>query len=706
MKRAGFLRNSLALAISSAFLTAGWMGGSAHAIPLVINSNAKNNNALQGKSGDAAVVQLTQMTVFTFGYNCNNVANTCRYTNSGSITANGATTAVEVGSNAFYTLINRGSISNRGGTAISAAGDAGNFTLNNSGTIIGNINYQPSAAFLLESSGTIDGDITVAVDTDADVFRLRGGLFKGTATGLEKVVLSEGVSEVNGTVNLTGTGSIKGFLVNSGATLRTDSLTLTGGDFELSTGSSVIFKVDKDNPGTFILDATGVSVDVSEGQVEVIPGHDTGALTYSLIDANVLNHPGVTLAVSPLYDIADNGSTGTELIVEVTRKSASVDETVVQGGGSESGGDAADSALDAAMDATQGTEEQNEKLRDAVLSGTTSTGLVNRAEELRPSSNAAIMDVAQSVRGAATRQIANRLDSIDGDQGINTGSALSSRTLWVQALHNEAEQDDRRQTSGTVIRGYDSNFSGLSIGMDTDINPEWTVGGAFSYGQGVVNKKGVQDETDITLYLGSLYARWHWGKDTNLDLFLNYGRNKNERSRYFDVTGSTLAPATANYDSHQYGLKAMLSHDLDIEGWNLTPVAGLHYGRFTIDGYTEKGSAAALKAEEQKYTIAEAGLGAGVSRTFSLQKGQLTPEIKVMGWHDFKADPVEINSRFILGGESFVSTGLKPQKTTWNGMASLTWNRDAQFEASVGYERNWRSSYKSDTFFARIDYSF
>ena len=85
---------------------------------------------------------------------------------------------------------------------------------------------------------------------------------------------------------------------------------------------------------------------------------------------------------------------------------------------------------------------------------------------------------------------------------------------------------------------------------------------------------------------------------------------------------------------------------------------------------------------------------------------KLPHEVRVMGWHDFAADAVELNSRFVIGGDAFVAKGVEPERTTWNATAAVRWNRDERMELSGGYERNWRSGYHSDSVYYRLEYRF
>ena len=244
--------------------------------------------------------------------------------------------------------------------------------------------------------------------------------------------------------------------------------------------------------------------------------------------------------------------------------------------------------------------------------------------------------------------------------------------------------------------------------MDTEVRHDLLAGAAVSIGQGTVNKNEVKDNTAMDIYMATLYGRWDMdvNSNTNLDIYLSYSLHKNRRERFFDVENAILNEATSDFDSEQYGLKAVLSRTLMFDEWAVTPLVGLHYGKFDIDAYEEKGSEAALKMDKQRYEIIKAGLGIGISRSFHYRNREIVPELEISGWHDFASDPVEVQTRFVTGGDSFLATGLEPEKTTWTASAGITMIESEHFEMSTGYERSWKKGFHSDNVYFRAEYMF
>ncbi|WP_281645520.1 autotransporter outer membrane beta-barrel domain-containing protein [Parendozoicomonas sp. Alg238-R29] len=710
-----FSKTAIAIAVSSA---AGLLSSTIHAAPLVINKTGLVNSETRvGASGNSAAISLERKTNILSSSRCNQQSHTCVFENNAAVSAGNSNYAVELKSGAWFSFTNNSAISNPGGTAIYSSNTAGDFDLsvNDAGSIKGDVavNYRASKLFNLVSSGVIEGDISVAADPDNDSVTFAGGSYSGTVTGVEQVRFTGGQTNVSGTFTLNGTGT-RYLKVFTGGDLETSGLAVSGGDFIMASGSQLTFDLDDNNKvssgsSAVAIDASSTtSVDIDDGKLVVYPAasHTSGSETYRLLSVpSSLPSNNVELAVNPLYTIA-RADAGSEVRVTVGRNSKAPRDVITENGGSQSEGDAYEKGRDAAIGIIQsGGSAQNkaEKLLDNFNSKTTVEGAKRLANELQPNITGSAMDHALNVTTTVNGHVSKRMDN--QTQGVNTGDHTRNSSFWIQALHSESKQDDRNK-SGNTVRGYNSRVNGFTMGVDTDLSPDFLAGIAFSYGKGDINKNDVEDETGVDTFLTTLYGRWGLGERADLDVMVNYGVNKNDRRRVFDVAGSNLNPATSEFDSTQYGIKAILSRRMMAGKWEVTPMAGYHYTRFTIDAYTEKGSAAALKTEKQKYKVNELGAGVGISRTFNSRYGQFVPEVKVMGWHNLSADPIEVDSRFVIGGDNFVAKGVAPEKTTWNATAGITWNRDERFELSAGYERNWRSGFHSDSVYTRVKYKF
>ncbi|WP_281645521.1 autotransporter outer membrane beta-barrel domain-containing protein, partial [Parendozoicomonas sp. Alg238-R29] len=705
-----FLKSALALAISSApFHTVQGNGDVVVASnqPVVITqSGAVNRDALSANSGDATVILDKVEAGFFSGIglgvgSCNSRELVCSYKNRGTILAGNATYALEVKEGAWYRVENLGSIRNLAGDTINIDSDAGNFTINNRGDLISSglhrvINHQANTLFTLTSSGTVIGNIDISVDSDIDTLSFSDGSYAGIITGAEQVNVANGLGakvDMNGTVNLSGSGSDKYFTVSDEAVLQTSGLIVNGAPATFQSGTQLVLELDSATPGSSIV--TSNNTITVAGTVVVIPdASHTGSVSYTLLqDSAGIGGSNPTLEVMDLYTVTKTSTSGNQLVATVELIDGKDPGDVPgAGGANQNERQAYANGFGAAGTALQGsgfTREQGEKFRDNFFRQYTPETAARLASELLPTLNRSSVEAGLNVVTISNKAMVSRMDS---KIGVSTGDEIKRHSFWMQGLHNEAHQDDRRHQS-SMIRGYHSRLNGFTMGLDADVMEKGIIGFAASYANSDINKNDVADESSIDSYLATLYGRWQVAEALSLDVLLNYGINKNERKRVFDIVGSDLNPAESEFDSKQVGIKAILQHSMDVGDWILSPMLGYHYSHFTVDAYREKGSVAALSTKKQTYKINELGVGAGISRVFNSQYGYLTPEVKVMGWHDFSADPVTVNSRFVVGGDSFVFEGVTPEKTNWNATAGVTWSRDDRFDFSAGYERNWRSGY-------------
>ncbi|MCL6269290.1 autotransporter domain-containing protein [Sansalvadorimonas sp. 2012CJ34-2] len=703
MPRNGFRKATLAVAITAISFGA---ASSASAAALVVTGSQTYVRDVTGTSGPEPVFSLEKSGSF-FSSSCHNSSHSCTFTNSANINLGGALSVFRLGSGAYYKIDNNGVLNADGGVLISADSTAGKrLHVTNRGTITAataiNYNVVGGALTLGLEDGSMSGTINLYDDSARDYIFLTGGSYSGTVNNIDIVRALKNASSISGELEFASAGTITRQLeVLSGASLFTDDLEVRDAPLNLRENAELRVGVSNSSTGPIITMHTH-NANLSNGKVVIVPDRSFTTATVSVIskvDANTVTAASNIVVASELYDLGTpSASNGGTLSVTVTRNSSLPEDIIRNGGGSENASKAYKSA----------TLSPNTTLYKAVASKVGLANTVEFAEELAPTTNGGAIALAQDAQDLSHQNIAKRLNTISPGSGMNAGSLLDGKTLWVQGLYGEGEQDDRKRSDDTTLRGYTSRISGFTMGMDMELGHDLMAGAAISVGQASVNKNEVRDNTEMDTYMATLYGRWYVDpeSDTNLDVFLSYGLHKNSRERFFDVENAVLNEATSDFDSKQYGIKAVLSQTVMFHEWAVTPLVGLHYGRFDIDAYKEKGSAAALEMGKQRYEIIEAGLGVGVSRSFQYNETEVIPEVKVSGWHDFSGEGVEVQSRFVSGGDTFVAKGIDPEKTTWTASAGVTFVEDERFEMTTGYERNWRKGFHSDNVYVRAEYKF
>ncbi len=340
---------------------------------------------------------------------------------------------------------------------------------------------------------------------------------------------------------------------------------------------------------------------------------------------------------------------------------------------------------------TLGNLSNEDPLFEATV-GSNDEELVRLAEQLAPEVDGAAGQTAVSNQNLLGNVLQGRSASLR--QGLSSGDGLSETGAWVQVLNNDADQGER---SG--IPGYDADSQGIAVGADGKLNAQTTLGLAYSYLTSDVRSQ-TGNKTDIeghalTLYSGFEQGAWF------VDAGLTYGQSDNQSKRY--IAGTR---AKGDYDSDLWGFNLLGGYGFDLgQGLLLEPRVAARYSKVLIDGFREKGSAAALAVGEQRFEVGELGAGVRLAGDFAAGQGSLEPEAKLMAYHDFIADRVSSTSAFVVGGVPFVTSGAKPARDSYEASLGLTYHLGA-VSLGVSYDYLTKADFSADTVQARVRYDF
>jgi len=339
-----------------------------------------------------------------------------------------------------------------------------------------------------------------------------------------------------------------------------------------------------------------------------------------------------------------------------------------------------------------GQLSESDPVFQAFANASSDAQLASLAETLTPDVSRGVINAATSSQTLVGNAVTRR--SSNARNGLSSGEGLSGTGVWVQALSSDADQDRRHG-----IDGYDANTNGIAVGADGKLDPDTTVGLAYSYLTSDV-KSDRGNKTDVSGHALTLYGNWTLD-NYFVDASVMYGWNDNESKRY--IAGSR---AKADYDSEIFGVNALAGYTFQLDRQVvLEPQIGARYANVSIDSYREKGSSAALNVGSQRYEIGEMGLGARLAAAFDLGVGSLEPEAKLMAWHDFIGDKAGTTSTFVLGGTPFTTRGATPARDSYELGLGATYRVGAW---SVGGSYNYLTSsgFDADTFTANVRYDF
>lgn len=278
-------------------------------------------------------------------------------------------------------------------------------------------------------------------------------------------------------------------------------------------------------------------------------------------------------------------------------------------------------------------------------------------------------------------------------QGLSSGDGQSETGAWAALLNNDADQDSRGSVSG-----YTSGSQGILLGADGRLNAQTTLGLAYSYLDSDINASSSQTASDA--HSLSLYGSWEQ-QACFVDGNLSLGLADNDLTRRIADTR-----VEGDYDSQLYAASLIGGYRYSLHPrLELNPLLGTRYTRIDSDHYREQGSLAALSVDEQRYEAGEWGAGLRLAGLTPLGEGHLRPQITVMAWQDLIADQGAQSSRFLVGGNTFITTGQEATRNSYEARLGIDYERGA-VTFGLNYDYLGRADFSSDSLSAKWRYAF
>lgn len=633
------------------------------------------------------------------------------FVNTGIITANGDNAdGIDFDDQStLHSFVNRGIVNGQGANAVGVRADGATFGggIENYGSILGDTaaivvegyGLTPAAAeispnFQIDNYGTIHSNGTAIDGHEHTDLNWKGGNISGELLGLSKI-------NVTGDAGFNGKRieANQGLNIASGGTLSLASLTTSlEGDLTVNTGGTLGLPISKDTTDAAILSVDGTAKFETGSNVKVnAQGRDfiEGGREYRLLTANVLENKGVGISSnSAVLEVTNVRANETELFVTVAPKKAEeVHDVIAIGGGNVNTQRAGAAYINAASELAK--NNPNDTVLAALMAAGDDVEAVARiAKKLSPEMGVGGTKAALTGQHMVSSAVGTRMSSVR--QGMSSGEGFSEVGGWFQALNNDSNQDKR-----DGIDGYNANAKGFSLGIDGKLTESTVLGLAFS----TINTDVDADDgnhTDVDTNALTGYGSWTSGQFF-VDGSLTYGKNRNHSKREI-VAGAT---AKGNYDSDLLGLNALAGYAFDINnGMIVEPRVAARYSVVNIDGFTEKGSSSAnLTTGDQRMEVGELGAGVRLAGQFQVAGGILEPEVKAMAYHDFIADSTNSTSTFVLGGNSFVTSGASSARDSYELGLGATYRKEA-VTVGLGYDRLTKTGFEADTLTAKVRYDF
>ena len=328
------------------------------------------------------------------------------------------------------------------------------------------------------------------------------------------------------------------------------------------------------------------------------------------------------------------------------------------------------------------------------LATLSATNLASAGDSLRrviqatnPTGQVAINTSQSALSSIVAARISNsqlfqfRLSEADG---VAAGGDLSEfrRGVWISPFINQANQ---RATGDDA--GYKSKAYGGTIGLDGKITDDLTLGIAGTYLNTTINYKDFKtgDKTKMDTYLGSLYGLYNLPKNWFVQGVASFATNniKNTKPR---ITPTDIQTAAGKYHSNTYGLEAMVGYDYkNSELLNIIPLAGIRYGRFVGDRYTEQGTTNQnLYVSKKTVDKTEAVLGVRVATFRDVKEYAVIPEVHGFINYNLRPKSPKIDVR-LDGMDPMPVLASKPARALYNLGANLL-ARKNMMEYELGYD--------------------
>lgn len=609
-------------------------------IASITNSIFKNNTSTNG--GGAAI--------YNKGGEITEISNTvfegniAKKGNGGAI-FNGGTTAANI------TL---GNVQFIGNQAANGSGGA----ISTSGVVnIANATFENNSASTGGGAINVDGTVKLSGENT----------FSGNKVGdkLNDINLNQANGQAQ--VDVSGTLTLDGGISGEGTTSFADHTKLNITE-NTTFGEDVAITIGKDTE-------LGLIVDSGEESAEF----DTSKL---------LSENGFTLADNALYNaiVGDDG--------KVTMEQKSADEAAASLGLSGSQAEAVLGAISGGSSDNANFNSFREALNQHLQSADkaqVSNG-TGAADLLTADANPVIRSVETGIHNMVFSAVSDELNGTSAAmaEGKSSGDAFKQVKAWVRALFSHSDHESTSKASG-----FDTNSDGVAMGIDKQLDNRTKVGLGYAYSSTDISS-GIRD-TDVDTHTAFVYGQY---KPANWYINTVVAYNWSDYSEKKAALGFN---ANADYDVESWAVQSLYGYEMQLNGYDVTPEAGLRYAHISQDGYTDAlGTSVAANDSD----ILTAIVGAKVAKDYALDSDTIIrPELRAAVTYDLVDDAN--NSNVVLAnGVAYRVNGEKLNRLGFELGAKVATDVSDNWEISLAYEGGFREDYQNHTGMLNAKYKF
>ena len=561
--------------------------------------------------------------------------------------------------------------------------------INLSGTLLANVNGAGNVNFKTSSSKA-DGNITgsnLTFEADHSLSKA----ISGTIGDLTSLNINKGTLTYD-----KQTGKIGNLNVVGGLDIGTNTVNATKVDFkENSTLKFTIAGKEDGSYGKIKADTinvsnTGTKLDLTLNSSVLAKDE---AKDFTILDGSV---------TGDFAELSENSRYKFEKIGNGVYKitgTATASDTAIEAGGTANNAGTATAWDSVSLDNPSGSVQGQVANVLAELSNKTNTAagkkayvnaLTAVAPEVAPMVQQTQSETANQVFGAVGTRLTGSSVST-GAQGMSSGDNIFKRgAMWVQGMFNKSKLDDTSKA-----KGFDADSNGIAFGAEKYVNDDVKAGIGYAYTNTDID--GFMRSTDVDTHTAIVYGEY---KPSNwyVNGIATYGW-----SDYSEDKNVAGVGVKADYDVETFGLQAMTGYDMTINGFGVTPEAGLRYVHIKQDAYKDS---ADQKISGNDSDILTGVIGAKVSKNFELSNGMnIKPEARIAATYDLMND--DVNSVVTLAnGSAYAVEGEALDRFGMEFGAGVTAEVNDNVELSLGYEGKFREDYQDHTGLINAKYKF
>ena len=527
---------------------------------------------------------------------------------------------------------------------------AGNASL--SGAFGGSIGFASESGTITGADGAaVAGTLTLAQGTTLEI---------GDASGAANLTVGK-IALADATARAAGTAKVVHDVFVDGA----DTLTVTDAAANLSGLTAVV----RSNIDEEILGVGGQTITLVEGDVAAGYGFIEG-IGFDRTNA-VLSEDGKSLQVMLNWKAAADGLAGS-LFNDNQRAVAA---------------------------ATKGWDASTNKYAQA-LSTLSTTETAAALDDLGALHTVAMMPGQIDGTWNHQKSVLNAIGT-GSQMGYQFGKPDVNMGAWVQYVGSYNDID-----SSSDRLGWDRTMNGATAGFEYAVSENFLAGVALGYEYAELKSDGNKIEDDA--FSVDFFAK-HRSGDFEQRAALTFAHHGYDTNRTI-AFGGVAESVSGDTDGFTAAIAYEAAYNFAVKEYlTLAPVATLRAALNTIDGWSESGSDAALKFDDQSAFTALAGIGGRAEFTFanpSYPREALRLSAYALFTAEFGDRSSDVDASFVRGGNAFTMTYDDPEPyalqlgltafapltnrtALFGGISTELRDEESGFNANIGVRIGW-----------------